>query len=141
MNYERLAEAIRVLKEVHEKNLAFDYTDWGEVYDSHTCETVACAGGYLTLHAPFNAQGLWSSHRYYLTPLYGDYIGVSALAKFFDISFKDADAIFVFAHKQSSIGKECPQQVTALDIANLLQNLLITHQENLKIGTENDEKR
>jgi hypothetical protein len=126
MHHERLAEAIRVLKEVHEKNLAFDYTSWGK--DSHTCGTVACAGGYLTLHAPFNAQGLWPRQRYCLTPLYDDYTDVAALAEFFDIDFEDADDIFVTAYKQSSIGKEDPTQVTALDIANLLQNLLTTTQ-------------
>ncbi len=124
MHHERLIEAIRVLKEVHEKNLAFDYTDWGEVSDSHTCETVACAGGYLALHKPFNKQGLRPKQRFCLTPLYGNDIGVGALAKFFDIAYKDADDIFVNAHTQSSIDKEDAEEVTALDIANLLQNLL-----------------
>jgi hypothetical protein len=124
MHHERLIEAIKVLKEVYEKNLAFDYTDWGEASDSHTCETVACAGGYLALHKPFNKQGLRPKQRFCLTPLYGDYIGIGALAKFFDIDHEDADDIFVNAHTQSSVDKEGPEQVTALDIANLLQNLL-----------------
>jgi hypothetical protein len=124
MHYDRLIEAISVLKEVHEKNLAFDYTNWGKVTDSHTCGTVACAGGYLTLHAPFNAQGLWPNKRECLTPLYGDYVGIGALAKFFDIDHEDTIAIFATAHRQSSIGKEDREQITALDIANLLQNLL-----------------
>ena len=131
MHHERLAEAIEVLKEVHEKNLAFDYDQWG-MKGNHNCGTVACAGGYLALHAPFNKQGLCPMERECLTPLYGDYTGVGALAKFFDIQRKDAIDIFIYAHEQPSLNKKYPKQVTALDIVNLLQNLLTVHQEKLK---------
>jgi len=136
MNHKRLIEAIQVLKDVHEKNLAFNYSYWGrrdkDTISSekvqHTCNTEACAGGYLALHPPFNAQGLVPLALNNLTPVLKYHTGcevqgTDALAKFFDIGFTNARRIFVNAAHYFP-DRPSYQKITALDIAELLQKLL-----------------
>jgi len=136
MNRERLIEAIQVLKDVHERNLTFNYSYWGRRDKDtlspekvqHTCNTEACAGGYLALHPPFNAQDLVPLALNDLTPVLKyntdcDAHGTHALAEFFDIGLTDARRIFVEAAHYFP-DRPSNQKITALDIAELLQKLL-----------------
>jgi len=86
------------------------------------------------LHEPFNKQGLLPKSKNCLNPRYHDFYGSEALAAFFEISWEAASTIFVFAAEMGTLvnipkelpllHKNCPSQITALDIATLLQALL-----------------
>ena len=125
MNIERMKETIALLHRVHNKEgefakAKFDYSRWG--YGTvHTCGMSACAGGYMTLHPPFVAEGLKPEAKGYLAPTFQNKSDEEALALFLGIAVYKARRIFMDLKSDQS-------QVTALDVANSLQELLDAEQ-------------
>jgi hypothetical protein len=72
----------------------------------------------MTLHKPFNDQGLSHPHRS-LAPLFKGLLGEDALALFLGITNRQAEAGFVLLGNDSA-----KSEVTADDVANYLEKLL-----------------
>ncbi|HXP50985.1 MAG TPA: hypothetical protein VN922_13585 [Bacteroidia bacterium] len=98
MNKKRLIKAYSILKTIPQGNL--DLRTWKAPGYSikPTCNTIACAAGWLSMHPDFAGEGLISATNgtpFYETPTGKfKYFGYDAMAKFLGISEKDSERLF-----------------------------------------------
>jgi hypothetical protein len=98
MNKKRLIKAYHILKTIPPGNL--DLRTWkASGYSTEpTCNTIACAAGWLAMHPDFNEKGLTSAVSgtpYYKFPSGASHsTGYGAMSKFFAISLKDSVRLF-----------------------------------------------
>lgn len=102
MNVELLKDAIEIIGGIPDNQ--FDLDMWqqngfAKNAEEITCNTIACAGGWLALHPKFQALGLKPGLGG--IPLYvrGDgwfniLFGMYGLSRFFDIPYEDAEELF-----------------------------------------------
>jgi len=122
MRVDRIKETIKLLRNASSVLNTFDYSCWGERINS--CDTVACAGGLMTLYPPFNARGLYHVYGSF-APMYDTkdqtFYGVTALEVFLELTEEQATTAFCSLH--AHLGKSMAA-ITADDVADYLESLL-----------------
>lgn len=83
----RIAEAIRVMTEVRDRNLPFDMQNWFRG-DADDCGTAACFGGWLVRDPYFQALGLTGERDN--MPYFDGFAGTDAIEDILVISNEQA---------------------------------------------------
>jgi len=96
-NFELLKDAYAIIEGIPEGNFHLD--TWRTRDEGASCGTIACAGGWLTLHPKFRELGLGVDsydfpNRFNNFPTFNGETHNKALARFFGITESDADDLF-----------------------------------------------
>ncbi|MFP3609250.1 hypothetical protein SB778_03935 [Paraburkholderia sp. SIMBA_050] len=95
--FELLKDAYAIVEGIPEENFLLD--TWRTKDQGASCGTIACAGGWLTLHPKFRELGLSTDsydfpNRFNHFPTFRGETHNKALATFFCITEDDADVLF-----------------------------------------------
>lgn len=97
-NFELLKDAHAIIDGMPAENV--NLNSWRRTDRGATCGTIACAGGWLTLHPQFKALGLLyarsAENVIFKNPVDGNitHTGWSALAQVFSLTKEDAERLF-----------------------------------------------
>jgi hypothetical protein len=131
MNFERMNQAIAIIKDIPDDQLSLLYWQHEPEAENETfardmaqtnCGTLACAAGWLSLHPAMQEQGLFADRDGEPIHLLGTKrrYGFNALAQFFDLLISEAEGLF--GQRQEGEGGEemTDKQVWLLRAENLI---------------------